>query len=579
MNFLELAQDFSAIEETASRLKMIEILGDLFAKADPKEAQVIAYLAEGVLRPSYTGSQFNMGSKNLLAVVAQLLNKTVSEIKELAKNYPDLGELLFQQYKKDILVEPNIEYVYDKLVELENIAGTGSVELRIDYLVKLLGQLSPLEAKYVLRIVSGTLRLGFSIMTILDALSWMLKKDKSLRAKLERAYNNCADIGLLAYIVKKYGEDGLDQFKIKVGVPIAPAAAERIDSAQSAIDKIGPAVAQLKLDGFRLQIHLDNSHSDKEPKINFFSRNLIDMSEMFPDLVKALKKLKVDSLICEGEAIVYDDANKRFMPFQETVKRKRKHGIEETAKELPLRLYIFDILYLNGESCLDLPHEQRRQILKQILPDDSHPLYLIEEKKVNSVEELSKYFREVLAEGLEGLVIKKPLGHYIPGKRNFNWIKLKKHSKDTLSDTMDVVILGYYYGEGKRSAFGIGSFLVGVFDKSKDRFETIAKIGTGLSDEDWATLKHKCDAIKVSEPPHDVKVAEALFPDVWVRPQLVCEVKADEITKSPLHTAKYALRFPRFVGYRPDKSAYDITTNQEVERLFSLQSSEKNNAS
>lgn len=579
MFFNELSKCFQSIEKTSGRLEITKLLTDIFNNSNPEEAKIIANLALGVLHPSYVGTQFNLASKSLLVVVSRLLNKSLEDVKDLAKKYGDIGELVLNEYHNDKPTNISVEDIYNRLDILEKISGTGSSEKKIEDLVRLLQEVTPLEAKYILRAINGTLRLGFSTMTIIDALSWYLIGNKSLRAKLERAYNSCADIGLLAYSVVKYKEEAPEHFKINIGVPIAPSAAERMDSAQEIIEKIGPAVAQLKLDGFRLQIHLEKT-KDKF-FIKFFSRNLKDMSEMFPDLVKAFKKLDIDSLICEGEAIVFDKDKNRFLPFQETVKRKRKHGVEEASKELPLRLYLFDILYLNGESLIDLSHTHRREILQSIIPSDNNdfPIKVIEEKVVNTGPELAAYFKDVISKGLEGLVVKKKLGHYIPGKRNFNWVKLKKHSKDAIADTIDTVILGYYLGEGKRSNFGIGSFLVGVYNKKKDIFQTIAKVGTGLSDTDWKILKDKCDKIKVWKKPHNVEVVDSLKPDIWVEPQIVCELKADEITQSPTHTSGnengrgYALRFPRFVKYRDDKSVFDSTSVQEVERLFALQTS------
>jgi DNA ligase-1 len=586
MNFIELAIEFSKIEETSSRLQMIDLLAATFAKANNHEAQIIAYLCEGTLRPAYTGTQFNIATKNLLQAAALVLHLESSEAAKMVQNYSDVAEMVYQNLKCSSTVKHSVAEIYQKLIDLEKIAGTGSVEIRLNNLVELLNTVSPIEAKYIIRIISKTLRLGFSTMTILDALSNLVAGDKSLRTRFENSYNMCADIGLIAYNVKKYGQDAPDHVGIKVGIPIAPAAAERLESAKAIIEKIGPAVAQLKLDGFRLQVHLQkNNNSSNDCQVNFFSRNLIDMSQMFPDLVQIIKEFDVESLICEGEAIVYDEKKAVFLPFQQTVKRKRKHGVAQAAEDLPLRLYLFDVLYLNGESLMNKSHKERRKILMSIIPKNQTTVFAIEERPVENSGDLYNFFQEVLAQNLEGLVVKKNLGHYIPGKRNFNWIKLKKHSEDSINDTLDVVVMGYYTGEGKRAAFGIGSFLIGVYNKHKDKFETIAKVGTGLSEKALKDIKFRCDLIKIDHQPKEFSVASSLYPDVWVRPEIVCVVKADEITRSPVHTASFeqgqgfALRFPRFVCYRSDKNPYDCTTTNEVEQLFHLQSVAKNSAS
>jgi DNA ligase-1 len=364
---------------------------------------------------------------------------------------------------------------------------------------------------------------------------------------------------------------------IKLGTPIIPAAAERLPTAQAIFDKLGPCIAEPKLDGFRLQIHLNKTSAHHE--IHFFSRNLQDMSAMFPDLTKEMLKLNVTSLICEGEAIGYDPDTGNFLPFQETVKRKRKHGVEEMATEFPLQLFLFDILYLNGESYLNVPYNQRHDTLTKILNGvSSEHLFAIQHKEIHNGKELEDYFYAEVAQGLEGLVVKRPDAIYQPGKRNFNWIKLKRQEEGHLEDTIDCVVLGYYAGKGKRSHFGIGAFLVGVFNKDRDVFQTVAKIGTGMTDDEWRDLKKKCDALAVEDKPKNIECAKELTPDVWVTPTIVCRVRADEITLSPLHTAGktattlgYALRFPRFMDYRTDKSAEEASTDHEIKRLYENQ--------
>lgn len=576
MLFHELAMVFQTISAESSRTAITQQLSDLFTQASPHEVQVIAYLSLGLLRPPYQGTQFNIAEKSVKKIAASLLHLSDHELAAHMRTVGDLGDLIAQGSWKGH-EHLTITAVYKELLALEDISGVGAQEERMQQLSLLLQKLDPLSAGLVVRAVLGRLRLGFSDMTIIDALSWMLAGNKSLHASIEHAYNVCADIGLIARFAKEQGIEGIKQAHIQVGIPIRPAAAERMPTARDIVEKLGDCVAQPKLDGFRLQIHIDKRH--KEPHIYFFSRNLQDMSSMFPDLKAALLKLPVETLIMEGEAIVYDEQTGTFLPFQETVKRKRKHDIEEVAAELPLRFFAFDILYYNGESLLQKSHHARREILKNIL--DTHTptaVALIGEKKIHTGVELENYFLENIAAGLEGLVVKRPDSQYQPGKRNFNWIKLKRSEEGHLDDTIDAVILGYYHGEGKRAQFGIGAFLIGVYDKKNDRFETIAKVGTGLKDEGWRDLKKKCDALKSATHPHNIYCSKELFPDVWVTPSLVCVVRADEITRSPVHTAGktekelgFALRFPRFVSYRSDKSPELATSVDEIKHLFEIQ--------
>lgn len=573
MKFSTVSECFSQIEQVSGRLEITRLLAHLLKQANAQEAAIICNLSLGQLHAPYIGTKFNFAEKNIAKVLEQLLDISELELVTRMKKMGDLS-LVIEDGAWRAQDDLTVNQVYKALCDMEETTGTGSQEEKQAALTALLQKLDTASARVVVKVLVGKLRLGFSDMTLVDALSWMITGDKSLRTAIENAYNVRADMGLIAYELKENGIKKIESMQPQVGIPIIPSAAERLPTAKAIIEKLGPCVAQPKLDGFRLQIHVDNS--GKQQKINFYSRNLQDMSQMFPDLHQAFAKFTGDSLICEGEAIVYDPNTGAFSKFQETVKRKRKHGIEQAIKEFPLQVFIFDIMYLNGKDLMALGHEERRAYVEKVFAkattDLVHP---IEEKKVTTAGQLEDYFNQNIAAGLEGLVVKRPDAIYQPGKRNFNWIKLKRTQEGHIEDTLDCVILGYYVGEGRRTQFGVGAFLVGVFNKQEDRFETIAKVGTGLSDADWVELKLKCDAIKVKEQPHNVVCAKELYPDVWVNPEIVCSVFADEITVSPLHAAGktdthlgYALRFPRFLGYRTDKSATEATTSYEIKRLY-----------
>ena len=586
MFFNELARWFSRLEQESSRLKITEMLSDLFKELTAQEIQIVSYFCMGVLNPPYKMVQFNIAVKSALKIAARLLDQSEYEIQQVVKDLADLGEVI-----KDGLWQSaetlSIFDVYKRLQSIAELSGEGSQEARVDGLVTLLREVDPLGAKYILRIVLGTLRLGFSDMTLVDALSWMLVGNKSCSKKIEAAYNRCADIGHVAFVTKTEGIEGVEHLKVILGIPIRPAAAERLSSAAAIIEKIGPCIAEPKLDGFRLQVHIDNRQADS--KIHFFSRNLLNMSYMYPDLVSALQNIKAETIIMEGEAIAFDINTGNFMPFQETVKRKRKHGIDNAIEELPLQLFFFDILYLDGQELFNETLLERRAKLARVLnasPVDKNIIRTTEEVMVETAPELEKYFLKQIEDGLEGVVVKRPDSPYQPGKRNFNWIKLKRLEEGHLLDTIDCVILGYYYGRGKRSAFGIGAILIGLYNKTCDCFQTVAKIGTGFSDVEWRSLKKKCDDIKVTEKPKNVSCAKDLYPNVWVRPEIVIEVTADEITRSPIHTVGlkkvsvdgvgemsegFALRFPRFLRYRDDKNAYEATSVEEFKDLFKQQ--------
>lgn len=575
MNFKMVAEVFDAINNVSSRLQITELLANLLKKATPGEARILCNLSLGMLRAPYEGTQFNIAEKTMVKIIASLTHRTVETVEKEAKKIGDLGLVVSKFYEHDPERSMSVGTVFKKLEEIEAVSGIGSQEERQNLIIELLENLDSLSAHYVVSIILGTLRLGFSDMTLIDALSWMEVGDKSIRTDLETAYNLCADIGLIAQILKEDGLKAIKKMHVHIGIPIRLAAAERLPDAQAIFEKVGSCIVQPKLDGFRLQVHVDKTNP-KKPIIKFFSRNLIDMSAMFPELVQAFEQLDVTTLIVEGEAIVFEPETGNFVPFQETVKRKRKHGIEQAAQEYPLQLFLFDLLYVNGENIIDAPHETRRKKLIELMKTNKNSsLRIIPEAVVTSAQQLEHYFYEHISEGLEGVMVKKPDAVYQAGKRNFNWIKLKRIAQSHLEDTIDTVILGYYAGSGKRAHFGIGAFLVGVYNKKLDAYETVAKVGTGLKDDEWKELRAKCDKIHVAKKPINLDCAKELYPDVWVNPELVCVVRADEISLSPLHTAGktdeklgFALRFPRFMGYRPDKKPEQTTSPQELAQLY-----------
>lgn len=580
MNFSQVAERFDQIEAISSRTEITAALAQLLKQASPEEARIISYLSLGELHPVYIGTQFNFAEKSMHHFCARLTGQPLETVKAGIRSAGDIANWLKLQAWEHAATDLSVLEVYHALKSFSELSGTGSHEAKELFLLELFKTLDANSAAYVIRIIMQKLRLGFSDMTLLDAFSVMESGNKALRKELEDAYNVSADIGNLIYVLKQDGMAAVRQMAIIPGVPILPSLAERLSDAQAIIEKLGPCVSQPKLDGFRLQVH--RYEQDGKVIVRFFSRNLQEMSSMFPELLEAVKKIKGTNFIFEGEAIAHDIDAGTFLPFQETAKRRRKHGVDEVSQDIPLKLYLFDFLYHDGVSLLDMPHSERRQRLVELGLDNqfdqNSPIHVLEEIETFTTSTLEAFFEHCMSEGLEGIVVKKPDSTYKPGKRNFNWVKLKRQETGELSDTLDCVILGYYAGKGKRAAFGIGALLIGVYNKEKDCFETIAKIGTGLTDDEWKAQKKSCDQRAVLQQPHNVVCAKELYPHVWVVPEIVCSIRADEITRSPLHKAGscndklgYALRFPRLMGYRDDKSAIDATTVNEVEALYTIQ--------
>ena len=454
--------------------------------------------------------------------------------------------------------------VYEKLVAVAHHGGTGSQEKKVTGLAELLLSLDQLSAKFVARIVMGHLRLGFSDKTILDALSVVSEGDKSARKRLDEAYQILPDVGLLSKKVLGEGlAHALSNVGVEVGVPVIPALCQRLNHAVEIIEKMGEVAAERKYDGTRVQIHYKRT---QDGFVKTFTRSLEETSLMFPELTKIGDWIKADEVVLDCEAVGYDPETDKILPFQMTITRKRKHGIEAAASSVPLRFFVFDILAKNGETLLHQPYSARREILDRTIGTNK-TLVIDETHRTTDPIELHKWHEQFLKEGFEGAVIKKWIGNYLPGRQGWNWVKIKEKEGSTgkLSDTLDLIVMGYYRGRGKRSDFGLGAFLVGV--RKGDRILTIAKIGTGLSDEQFREIKKRLDPFVVSEKPSNYEVNGALTADVWVEPRLVVEIAADEITKSPVHTAGVALRFPRLIKFRDDKNLDGVTTIAEIESM------------
>ncbi len=587
MYFLRLSEYFSKIESVSSRLAITHLLASLFKELDLEEAKPTAYLLQGRVVPLYERLEFGMGEKMVLRSIALALNLEMSYLKKEYKRIGDIGETT-EKFKKEIISydykKLKILDVYNSLVELAKASGDGSQERKIKILANLIRSVDPLSARYLVRIPLGRLRLGFSDMTVLDALSWMTAGDKSLRKVIERAYHLRPDLGFLVFLVKKSGIGSLSDVKPTLFVPILMMRAERLSSAKEIVEKIGRCIIEPKFDGFRIQAHL------KDGKARLFSRNLEDVTFMYPDIVKGIRKeIKAKELIIEGEAIGFDELTGNFLPFQQTVQRRRKYGIAEKIKEIPLKLFVFELLYLDGKDFTRHPFIERRKTLDNLIKSpDIFTSTILKTKEVitDDPKRIEMEFEEAVTEGLEGIVAKKMNGTYQPGARDWNWIKFKRSYSSQLEDTIDAIVMGYYYGKGKRNKFGIGAFLVGIYDEEEDKYKTIAKIGTGLTDEEWRRMAKMCEEVKSENKPALYDVDKQLFPDVWVEPTIVVEILADEITRSPVHTAGrvmrssksgqaleidvpgFALRFPRLQRVRDDKRPEEVTTLTEVKQIY-----------
>jgi len=579
VEFARLAHTFEELERTSSRLALIDLLTEPFRLVErPEEIEHICYLVQGRVAPFFEALEMGMAEKTVARSIAIAAQTTPEDV---LRRYAALGDmgLVAEQLRQEAGTVPGALSVDEVFLELRAIAqtsGKGAIEQKIARLADLLGRVDGVSAKYVVRILLGNLRLGIGDATVLDALAKARWNDVKKRKLLEGAYNKTSDLGLIGRTIFEHSdgeeaERAAAALDIQVGKPIHSQLAERLPSAEAIIAKMGTVVAQYKYDGLRAQIHKNGQ------EVTIFSRNLEDQSHMFPELIAGtLAQVRAESAILDAEALAYNATSEEFLPFQETTRRRRKHGIEAMAEQLPLKAFVFDMLYKDGVSLLDTPLAERLKILQETIQVDD-TLTRTASHTVSDAHTLTLLFDEAISKGLEGLVVKKQESRYETGARNFNWVKLKRHSAGALNDTIDCVLLGYLYGRGKRAALGAGSLLVGLYDPEQDQFVTVTKIGTGLSDEQWRSIRERTKGLEVDHRP--ARVFSLIEPSVWVEPQLVLEVLADEITRSPTHTAGkvgdepgYALRFPRLVSFREaDKQPEDATTVQELIELYQSQ--------
>ncbi len=570
------------IDKTTARNEIIVKLAGLLGRADNQEIDKACYLVLGRLLPRYRGLEFNLAEKMMIQVVATAFNKIPDEIHRLFHQTGDLGlvaEDLRRQWPEKAK-NPSLLAVYQRLLEIAQEEGSGSQERKKQKMATLLRMVSSLANRYLVRIPIGKLRLGFSTATILDALSWMERQDKSLRPDLQYAFNVSADVGRVARWLKTKGPTKLKTITAYPGIPIMPALAEREATLTKIMERMnGHALVEPKYDGFRVQIHVGPEPEANKGKlfqakgkmVKIFSRSTRDITAMLPEVVTDARNLPASSIILDGEAVGFNPKTGTFFTFQETTTRRRKYGVREAREKIPIRAFIFDVLYYNGATLLRKPFHSRRQILEQVFAKSKwQHLALTPQTKVQSVAEAHRLFEKYIHRGLEGILVKEANSQYHAGQRKFSWIKFKRAMEGKLADTIDCLLMGYYYGRGKRQKFGIGAILVGVYSSRDGAFYTISKVGTGLTDEQWRMLRRKARPFATKEQPKNYRVPSELTPDVWVAPGVVMEISADVISRSPIHSAGFALRFPRFQRLR-DKSPTEVTTLEEIRELFRIQ--------
>ncbi len=574
MKFADLVEVYEKLEGTTKRLEMTEYLQDFFQQVPAEVVGNVVYLTQGTLLPEYRGVEMGLAEKLVLRALAFTTGIAQSEVESEWKRIGDLGsageELLKRKKQRTLFGERlTVKKVYDNLLKLATVSGTGSQEEKIKLLADLLHDATPLEARYILRIVVGRMRLGVADMTIVDALAaaFATKED---RGRVERAYNVSSDLGNVAQKLAAKGLRGLDDVHLKIGIPVRAMLCERLPDLEQIFEKLGECALEYKYDGLRIQAHLDSGTT------RLFSRRLEDLTEQFPDIVDAVTRAFVGKEgIIEGEAVPVDINTGAILPFQAvSVRRGRKYDIDRMAVEMPVHLLLFDCLLLNGKELIDEPYSQRRAALDRCIKQ-TDKVRLAETLVTGDVVRAESFFDEAIERGCEGLIAKALDSAYEAGSRGWQWIKYKRDYIAEMADTADLVIVGSFAGRGRRAGT-YGALLMAAYDTEEDMFRTVCKLGSGFDDETLFSLPERLRKFRVGDL--HPRVDSKLEADDWFEPAIVAEVLGAEITLSPMHTCALdtikpgsglAIRFPRFTGrWREDKKPRDATSVAELVSMY-----------
>jgi DNA ligase-1 len=576
MRYEIIAVAYRDLEQATARLQLIDRIAALFTETPIELLPTVALLCQGQIAPDFAGVEIGLAERLAARAVAQAAAVPADDALAAARETGDLGlaaERLLTEKAGAREATLEVQAVFDTLHEIAAASGTGSQGRKLDLLSGLLGRATPLEARYLVRTATGNLRLGIGTATILDGLAQVYAGGRKARPVLERAYNICSDLGLVAETLASGGLAAVERIEVRAGNPVRPMLAQRLSSPAEVLAKLGGhCAAEYKYDGIRVQ-----AHRTADGQLELYTRRLERMSGQFPDVVEVLDAgLGPREAILEGEVVAFDPASGELRPFHEVMYRRRKYGITEAIGEVPVSLFCFDLLYADGEDLSHLPYRQRRERLAGAVTA-SATLRLATAEEVADEAALEAMFEQAVADGCEGLVCKSlaPTAGYQAGARGWLWIKLKRDYRTELTDTLDLVVVGAHYGRGRRAGV-YGALLLAAYDPGTDTFQTITRCGTGFSDAELAGLPARLAPLASDHRPARVDARQT--PDVWFEPGLVMEVLAAELTPSPNYTAGrgrvtgdagLALRFPRFTGrWRDDKSPEDATTTDEILQMY-----------
>jgi DNA ligase-1 len=577
MDYSELAATYESLEATAKRLEMTDILVGLLKRTPPSEVRRVAYLTRGRLAADFEGIELGLAEK--LALKALQEATRVEGLDEVYARLGDMGEVardaVARKKQQSLFSTPlTIERVFGNLAKIAGAEGSGSQESRLKLLAELLHDSTPLEAKYLARTVVGKLRVGVADMTLIDALA-LAYATKGERGAVERAYNVCSDIGLVAETLVKGGMAALSAIKVSVGVPMRAMLCERLQGIPEILEKLGECAFEYKYDGLRVQAH------KKGAAVGLYTRQLENATTQFPDVAGYVSEaMKAADVIVEGEVVPVEPNTGELLPFQVISHRRgRKYDVADAAEEFPVHVFLFDCLFVEGCDLTAEPYPVRRKALLEVVaPTDR--VTVADQIVTSDASKAEEFFGKAVSAGCEGVIAKSiaPESAYRAGSRGWLWIKYKTDYSSEMTDTVDLVVVGAFSGRGRRAG-RYGALLMATYDPEGDVFETVTKLGTGFNDEMLARIPGMLEPHKL--PSKSPRVRSKMQADAWFEPALVLEVSGAEITLSPVHTCAlgavregsgFAIRFPRFTGrFRDDKGPEGATAQGELAGMYARQ--------
>ncbi|UCH57471.1 MAG: ATP-dependent DNA ligase [Candidatus Bathyarchaeota archaeon] len=579
MLYSTLVETYERLEATTKRLEMTDILAGLLGAAEPEELEKVIYLTQGKIHPDWTGEpEIGMAERMAVDTIARASGLKKDEVETILAERGDIGLAAEQALnaKRQAMLGGKrftVSDIYGILDLIAKESGKGSSGRKVDRLVRAMVNVSPVGARYLARTVVGALRLGVGDMTILDALALAYTGSTGNRGLLERAYNLTSDLGYVSRVLAEEGLQALGELHVVIGKPIRMMLAQRLSTPEETIEKLGTCSAEYKLDGERFQIH------KKGGAVQIFSRRLENITRMYPDAVAmTLDHVNAEEAILEGEAVAIDPETGEMKPFQTLMQRRRKYRIEEMMEKFPIAVFLFECLYADGEDLTLEPYTIRRARLGEIVEENDR-FKLVRAIETSEASDLVDFFEEAITDGTEGLVVKSTADEsiYRAGARSWLWVKLKASYQSKMVEPVDLVVVGAFHGRGRRAG-SYGALLMAAYDPDEEMFRTVCKVGSGFTDEDLVKLPEMLEGDQ-RDGKHP-RVDSLIEAEVWFNPSLVMEILGDEITLSPVHTCAFnelreksglAIRFPRFLRLREDKSAEDTTVVDEIVDMYRAQ--------